>query len=113
VPDVAPGVGGLIVAAFAGLLGVFFAFFARSPEALFAITICAFFVATFFTVPRLFLAVEADPSRRPTLDAFLAKGLDTLTGRSSGRDALVQMLIVPVFLTLGLLAIGIVGRVYL
>jgi hypothetical protein len=37
----------------------------------------------------------------------------TLTGRSSGRDALVQMLIVPVLLTLGLAAMGIIGRIYI
>ena len=41
------------------------------------------------------------------------KGLDTLTGHSTGKDALVQMLIVPVLLTLGLLAMGIAGAVYL
>jgi hypothetical protein len=40
-------------------------------------------------------------------------GLQTLTGRSRGGDALLQMLIVPVLLTLGLAAIGIVGKVYI
>ena len=112
-PDVAPGVAGLIVAAYAGLLGIFFTLFARSPVALFAITVCAGFVAIFFAVPRIFLRVEHDASRRPTLEGFMAKGIDTLTGHSSGRDALVQMLIVPVLLTLGLLAMGITGAIFL
>ena len=112
-PDVPAGVGRLIVAAYAGLLGVFFAFFARSPLALFSITICAFFVAIFFTVPRLFFRLEPCKSRRPTLDQFLHEGMATATGHSSGRDALVQMLIVPVLLTLGLLAMGITGAIYL
>ena len=112
-PDVPAAVGGLIVASYAALIGVFFAFFAASPLALFAITICAFFVAIYFAVPRIFFAVEADPARRPTLAQFWYEGMQTLTGRSSGRDAMIQMMIVPVFLTFGLLAMGIVARIYL
>ena len=113
VPDVAPGVGGLILTAYLGLLAVFFTLFAGSPAALFAVCVSASFVAIFFTVPRIFLAVEADKSRRPTLDGFMARGIDTFTGHSSGRDALVQILIVPVLLTLGLLVMGIVGAIYI
>jgi len=112
-PDVPAGVGRLIVAAYASLILVFFALFAGSLLALFAITVCAGFVAIFFAVPRIFFAVESDASRRPSLPSFMRRGLATLTGHSSGRDALVQMLIVPVLLTLGLLAIGIVGKVYI
>ena len=112
-PDVAPGVGGLILTAYLGLLAVFFTLFAGSPAALFAVCVSASFVAIFFTVPRIFFAVEADRSRRPTLDGFMARGLDTFTGHSSGKDALVQMLIVPILLTLGLLAMGIAGAIYI
>jgi hypothetical protein len=95
------------------LILVFFGLFARSPLALFSITICAFFVAMFFAVPKLFMAIEAAPARRPTMGRFMRSGIATLTGRSSGRDALVQMLIVPVLLTLGLAAMGIIGRIYI
>ena len=112
-PDVAAGVGGLIVAAYAALILVFFAFFTGSATALFAVTIAAGFAIAFFSVPRLFFAVEPDPGRRPSLSVFMYRGLDTLTGHSSGKDALVQMLIVPVLLTLGLLAMGIAGAIYL
>ena len=112
-PDVAAGVGVLIVASYVGLLVVFFALFAGSLSALFAITICAGFVAVFFTVPRIFFALEPDQTRRPSLPAFMEKGIETLTGHSTGGEALVQMLIVPVLLTLGLLTMGIVGKIYL
>jgi hypothetical protein len=106
------GVAKLIVGSYAALILVFLGLFARSPLALFAITICAFFVAMFFAVPKIFLAIEAAPGTRPTLGRFMRSGLGTLTGRTSGRDALVQMLIVPVLLTLGLAGIGIIGRIY-
>ncbi len=112
-PDVPAAVGGLIAGSYAALIGVFFAFFAASPLALFVVTISALFVAIYFALPRIFFAVEADPARRPTLAQFWYEGMQTLTGRSSGRDAMIQMLIVPVFLTFGLLAMGIVARIYI
>ena len=113
VPDIAPGVGRLIIAAYAGLIAVLFAFFTGSALALFAVAIAAGFAVAFFTVPILFLKVEADRSRRPNLDGFLYQGMQTLTGHCSGRDALIQMLIVPVLLTFGLCAMGIAGAIFL
>jgi hypothetical protein len=112
-PDVPAAVGRLIVAPYVALLGVFFALFARSPLALFAIVVCTCFVAIYFAIPRIFFAVEADPSLRPSLARFLDDGMVTLTGRTSGRDALVQMTIVPVLLAIGLLTMGIVGKIYI
>jgi hypothetical protein len=111
--DVPHSVAKLIVGSYAALILVFFGLFAHSPLALFAITICAFFVAMFFAIPKMFLALEAAPGRRPTLGRFMRTGLATLTGRTAGRDALVQMLIVPVLLTLGLAVMGIIGRIYI
>lgn len=106
-PDVPGAVGGLIVAAYAGLIGAFALATAGSAESIFAIVIAALFAVAFFTVPRIFLAVEPNDKRRPSLQRFMREGMDTLTGHSSGRDALVQMLIVPVLLTFGALAMGI------
>ncbi len=112
-PDIAPGVGGLIVASYVSLVLVLFAFFTGSLSAMFAVTIAAGFVAIFFAVPRIFFSVEPKDGRRPSLPEFVEKGVNTFTGHSSGRDALLQMLIVPVLLTLGLFAMGIVGKIYL
>lgn len=112
-PDVPAAVGGLIVGSYVALLAVFFALFAGSPLAFFSITICAVFVAVFFAVPRIFFAVEADPARRPTFSHFWYNGIETLTGRTSGKDALIQMLIVPVFLGFGLLTMGIIGKIFI
>jgi hypothetical protein len=112
-PDVPASVGRLIVASYLCLLGTFFALMAGSPLAFFSLVICAGFMAIYFAVPRIFLAVEADPARRPTFQQFLAKGLQTFTGHSGGSDAIVQMLIVPVLLTFGIGAMGIVGKVFI
>jgi hypothetical protein len=112
-PDIAPGVGGLIVAAYVSLVLVLFTFFTGSLTAMFMVVVAAGFVAIFFAVPRIFLAIEPKAGRRPSLPEFVEKGIDTLTGHSGGRDALLQMLIVPVLLTLGLLVMGIVGKIYI
>jgi hypothetical protein len=113
VPDVPSAVGKLLVGTYAMLVGVLFALMARSPLALFSIVIAAGFVAIYFAVPWLFLRVEADPSRRPSFDRFIDRGIDTATGRTTGKDALVQMLTVPVLLILGLAAMGVIGFIYI
>lgn len=105
-PDVPPAVGRVIVGVYAALVGILFLTMARGAEATFMIAVSGLYVAIFLAVPRLFFAVEADPSRRPDLAAFLARGIDTWTGHLSGGAALVQILLVPVLLTACLLAIG-------
>lgn len=113
VPDVPAAVGRLVVAPYVALLGVFFGLFAGSPLAFFSIAVCTVFVAMYFAVPRIFLAVEADPTRRPSLSQFMHGGLETLTGRTGGKDALIQMMIVPVLVTFGLTTMGIIGRIFI
>lgn len=112
-PDIAPGVGGLIVASYVSLVMVLFTFFTGSLSAMFMVVVAAGFVAIFFAVPRIFFAVEPKSGRRPSMPEFMERGLGTFTGHSGGRDALLQMLIVPVLLTLGLLVMGIVGKIYI
>ena len=106
-PDVPAGVGGLIVASYAALIAAFAFATVGSRESIFMIVVSALFVVTYFTVPRIFLRIEPKAGTRPTLERFLSEGMVTMTGHSSGRDALVQMLIVPVFLTMAVLAMGI------
>ena len=113
VPDVPAAVGRMIVGGYAALVAIFFLTMARTPEAAFAIVISALYVAIFLAVPRLFLKVEADRSRRPGLAEFLERGLDTWTGRIGGASALVQILVVPVLVGAGLLVIGVAGLVIL
>jgi hypothetical protein len=105
-PDVPPAVGKLLVGVYAAMIGIFMATLGGSREAAFMITISAAYVAIYCAVPWIFFRVEKDPSRRPSMSKFMARGLDTWTGHASGRDALVQMLIVPVMLTFCILCIG-------
>lgn len=111
-PDVPGTVGGLIAATYVTLIGALAIAMTGSPRSIFAIVIAGFFVAVFFAVPRIFLGVEAGAGRRPALSQFMEEGMVTLTGHSSGSAALVQMLVVPVCLTLGVLAMGVIAAIY-
>jgi hypothetical protein len=106
-PDVPAAAGGLLVASYGGLILAFALVTAGSARSIFAVAICAAFVAIFFALPRIFLAAEPKQGHRVTLDYFLRNGMETLTGHSSGGAALIQMLMVPTLLTLGMVLIGI------
>ena len=106
-PDVPAAVGGLIAASYAGLIAALAVATVGSARSIFVIVIAALFVVAFFTVPRIFFSVERDSGVRASFDDFLTNGMNTFTGHNSGKAALVQMLVVPVMLTLGVLAMGI------
>lgn len=108
VPDVPASVGGMLAASYAALIGALFVATAGSASSIFAIAIAALFVAIFFTVPRIFFAVEPMIEKRPEFGKFLQLGMETQTGHSGGPAALVQMFVVPVFLTLAVLAMGLI-----
>jgi hypothetical protein len=106
VSDMPVAAGTFLVLSYASLMGAF-ALTIHGARADFAIVIDIFYLAMFFGLPVLFLAVEGDRSRRPSLGEFLERGIDTATGRLSGGGALVQMLVVPVLLAFAILAMGI------
>ena len=106
-PDVPAAAAGLLVASYAALIAAFALVTVASAQSIFAIVVCALFVVAFFAVPRIFLAVEPKQGRRVSFAEFMRGGMETLTGHSTGPAALVQMLIVPVTLTVGVLVIGI------
>jgi hypothetical protein len=110
-PDMPAAAGGMMVAVYVALMGAFALAFGHGGPAGFVILIGTFFVGMFFAVPLIFLRLEDDGSRRPSLTAFLEQGIDTATGRISGGGALVQMLIVPLLLACAILAIGIINLV--
>ena len=112
-PDIPAAVGWMIVLSYVALIAAFATATVASAHSVYMITISALFVVAFFTVPWLFFRQELGVCERPAFDRFMREGMDTLTGHSTGRAALVQMLIVPVFLTAGVLAMGVAGAIIL
>lgn len=106
-PDMPVAAGGLLAATYGALLAAFPLLITHDRSSAFAIVIAAFYLMMFFAVPAVFFRIEGDRSRRPELSLFLEQGMQTATGHISGKGALVQMLVVPFLLTLGVLGMGI------
>lgn len=86
----------------AGLYLTFLAVMAiglSSPGLIIPIAICVIFVFGFFGVPAAWTRM-APESRKDakTWGQFLQGGIDTYTGRLKARDAVAQMLILPVLI---------------
>lgn len=107
-PDVPAAVGTLLAACYLSLIGALAIATAGPGESKFTLVVAALFIVAFFTVPKLILAQEPQSGLRVTMDQFLVRGMETSTGHCSGRAALVQMFIVPVLLTFGVLSIAII-----
>lgn len=110
-PDVPAAVGKLIIGSYVTLLGTFALATVASTYSIYMIVISALFLVAYFTVPWLFLKQERSVGLRPTLESFMQNGMETLTGHSTGGAALVQMIIVPVLLTLGVAIMGIAAAI--
>ena len=102
-PDVPAALGAMMALVYLALIGALALATAGPGQSAMALVIAGLFVAIFFTVPWLIFSQEVTRGRRTVMSRFLAQGMQTYTGRCSGKAALVQMLIVPVLLTFGVL----------
>jgi len=101
----------IALACWACFLAVFWVTFWVSSSAIFQIVIGTVYAVMFFGVPyemsRIFQG-QRKPAK--SLWRFLVDPFSTLTGTMQGFEALLQMILVPVLLTLGGSAIGIIIR---
>ena len=109
-PDMPVGVGRLIVASYVAMVVAFAVGLGGGRDINFALTVVGLFVLVYFTVPRILLGIDPRRSPRPSLNRFLSEGLMTNTGWIGGKAALVQILIVPVCLTVAAIAMMVVAR---
>jgi hypothetical protein len=106
-PDIPASIGMLLFGAYFALIAALAIATAGPGESKMVLTIAGLFVVTFFAVPRFIFAQEPEQGRRPSLSRFRATGMRTLTGHCTGSAAMVQMFVVPVALTFGMLAIAV------
>jgi hypothetical protein len=107
-PDVPASIGLMLFAAYLGLIAALAIATSGPGESRMVLVIAGLFVAAFFAVPHYLFAQEPTGGARPDLSQFLATGMRTFTGHCTGGAALVQMFVVPVALTIGMLAIAVV-----
>ena len=104
-----PGVYKVALACWMGLLGVFVLTFFSSANALFMIAIDAVYAAMFFGIPWIFhrMTPQSGPGPRDFF-SFLNGRLDTIYGPIRASEALLQVILVPLALGIGGIAIGLI-----
>ncbi len=107
--DVPAGVGVAIVAAYGLMMVGFLTFFAGSADNLLALAVDAVYLAMYLGVPALMFMVEGR-SRRVTWFQFLNKGLTTWTGHVEGREAVAQILTIPLTIAGGVFGVGLIAH---
>ena len=106
--DIHPGVYKTFVGCWAALIAVFLATFAESPYTLYMLAVVIGYAIMFFGVPYV-MSRMAPPDTtvgKASFLQFLRGEVDTFTGHVSGAEALIQVIMVPLALTLGAIAIG-------
>jgi len=95
---------------YGALLVIALVVFAQDEQTRYVVSVCLGLALMFFGIPWLLMKTEARSrhNRRRSFTDFLGKGLRTLTGPLEGREAMVQILLVPAVLASGMLAIGVV-----
>ena len=104
-----PGVYKLALACWMGLLGVFAITFFSSANALFMVVIDAVYAVMFFGVPWIFHRMAPQDGSGPRdFFSFLNGRFDTIYGPIRASEALLQVILVPLLLGLGGIAIGLI-----
>lgn len=91
-------------------LAVFWVTFWVSSNALFQVVIGTAYAVMFFGVPYEMSRIYPGKRARRSIWQFLAEPFQTQTGTMPGYEALLQMVLVPILLTIGGSAIGIIIR---
>ena len=93
------------VAAYLGFIAIMAAGFGN-PKMVIPTAIFALFVVAGFGVPAVWTRIAPDHRSKPmTTSRFARDGIMTHTGRLTGRDATIQVLILPVLIVLWGLAV--------
>jgi len=104
-----PGVYKVALACWMGLLGVFVITFFSSANALFMVVIDCVYAAMFFGIPWIFHRMTPPGETGPRdFFSFLSGRLDTIYGPIRASEALLQVILVPLCLGIGGIAIGLI-----
>jgi hypothetical protein len=112
-PDIPSAVGKMIVGSYIALVGTFAVTMTGSRLSIFCMAISFFYLLMYLGVPAILLKMEPKHGQRPSLDQFIQTGMQTYTGYITGKDALLQILLVPVLLTFTALVMGIAAIIIL
>lgn len=84
-----------------------------APGMILPMAIIFIFLTAFFAIPAIFVAASPDDVGRPALrwPDFMREGVDTATGRTSGTEAIVLTLILPLLILCWAIGVAIIASV--
>lgn len=96
--DLHPGVHAMVIVAWMSFIGILLAAF-MSPGLALPAVICVIGAASLFVTPGLWARVKGnDGLPKQSWAEFMEEGVDTFTGRLAAKEALGQIMILPVLL---------------
>ncbi|MCK5746945.1 MAG: hypothetical protein KAH44_12055 [Oricola sp.] len=95
---------------YASILGVFWLAFQGDREALFMVAISAVYLAAYMGTPFMLSRIggRVDPVQEKPLARFLEEPFETWTGVISGREAALQILLIPSALLIASAGMGLI-----
>ena len=100
--DLIPSVYGALILSWVCFMAISWVTFAASPPTLFLLLVIAVYALMFFGVP---IAINRWAAKQlwsdPGLSTFVRAKVDTIYGPVSGLEALIQVILIPVCLTIG------------
>lgn len=107
------GVFGLAIASYAAMVLALWLLFATDTGTSLTLAIVTVYFAMFFGVPLAMVRVAKKDAPQPppaSLLRFLRGDMGTITGPIGGWAALAQVVVIPVSVTLGIVAIGLIHK---
>ncbi|WP_425408582.1 hypothetical protein [Hyphococcus sp.] len=94
----------------AAILGVFGLTFLHDGEALFMVAISAVYLAAYLGTPYVLSKVggRIDSAQEKPFEQFLGEPFETWTGVISGREALLQIMLVPAAILIAVTGMGVI-----
>jgi hypothetical protein len=108
-----PGVFGLAAAAYGAMMLSFWLLFVSDVGTFLSLAVCTAYFGMYFGVPAVMHRVARQAETQVaggSLGQFLRSDLETITGPISGWAAVTQVLVIPVSLTVGIIAMGLIVK---
>jgi hypothetical protein len=112
VSDIPTAVGFAVVGAFGAVVLCFMIFFSGSAQSRFVTTVTLCFLIVYFAVPLVLIALQPKSVRRGTWSSFRRNGLYVRTGHVGGKEAMLQILVLPICLFVAAVGMGVIWTHY-
>jgi len=112
VSDIPKAVGFAVVGAFGAVVLCFMLFFSGSAQSRFVTVVTLCFCAVYFAIPFILIVLQPKSARRSAWSSFRRNGLSVRTGHVGGKEALLQIFVLPICLFVAAVGMGVIWALY-